>query len=176
MSNIMRAAAGGIAVAVVALGCASHTTSGRPAAANPLVVPCSNIIDSVRASGAGGYREVLGTVSVPPAFLQKPAASADPSWPYFSKSGLVVHAGLAPVTVTVPSTWRARVAISWGNGLAVVSKLRITGCPPSPKPWNAYAGGFYTRSSSACVPLTFQIGARSQTVRFGLGRRCDAHG
>jgi len=138
------------------------------------VVPCSNIINSARSVGEPRYRLVLGRLSVPPASLPTTAASNDPSWPYFLKAGLVVHAGRAPVTVTVPSAWRRRAAISWGNGLGIVSTLQITGCPPSPDSWNAYAGGFYTRSASACVPLTFRIGAHSQTVRFGIGRRCHA--
>ena len=38
------------------------------------------------------------------------------------------------------------------------------------------AGGIHTRSSSVCVPLTFRIGARAQTVRFGIGRHCSAGG
>ena len=36
----------------------------------------------------------------------------------------------------------------------------------------AYAGGFFLRSPSVCVPLIFRVGARSATVRFGIGRRC----
>jgi hypothetical protein len=137
-------------------------------------VPCNNIIGSTRSVGDPRYRHVLGRVSVPPAFLGKTAATEEPNWPYFRKAGLVIHAGQALVTITVPSAWRQRAAISWGNGLGVVSTLQITGCPPSPDSWNAYAGGLYTRSSLACVPLTFRIGAHSQTVRFGIGRRCGA--
>ncbi len=138
------------------------------------MVPCSNIINSAPWVGEARYRLVLGGVSVPPASLPKTAGSSDPSWQYFLKAGLVVRAGRAPITVTVPRAWRGRAAISWGNGLGVASTLQITGCPPSPDSWNAYAGGFYTRSASACVPLTFRIGAHSQTVRFGIGRRCVA--
>ena len=49
----------------------------------------------------------------------------------------------------------------------------IARCPVSPpKVWNAYAGGFYLRSRSACVPLKFRVGRRAKTVRFGLGKRC----
>jgi hypothetical protein len=36
----------------------------------------------------------------------------------------------------------------------------------------AYSGGFFLRSPGACLPLTFRVGQRSATVRFGLGRRC----
>jgi hypothetical protein len=137
-------------------------------------VPCDNVIDSMRSAGDAGYRIVLGSVSVPPAFMSQLDASNDPSWPYWHKAGLLVRAGRGPVTVTVPSAWRRRAAITWGNGLGVASTLQITTCSSPANHWNAYAGGIYTRSSAACVPLVFQIGARSQTVTFGIGRRCAA--
>jgi len=76
--------------------------------------------------------------------------------------------------VTVPATWRKRVAITWGNNTGIVSALRIAGCPVPPHVWNAYAGGFYLRSRSACVPLIFRVGGKSATVRFGVGQRCHA--
>jgi hypothetical protein len=163
-------------VAVVAVGCANHTGSGQPSTPKPLSVPCSNIIASTRSAGASGYRVVLGSVSVPPAFLSEPVALRDASWPYWRKAGLLVHAGRGPVTVTVPSAWRRRAAITWGNGLGVVSALEITICSSPAGSWNAYAGGIYTTSPAACVPLVFRVGARSQTVRFGIGRRCGADG
>jgi hypothetical protein len=168
----MRGLAGGIVVAVVAVGCANHTGSGQPSAPKPLSVPCTDIIASTRSAGAGGYRIALGGVSVPPALLPAAVASSDPSWPYWRKTGLVVRAGRDPVTVTVPSAWRRRAAITWGNGLGVVSTLEITACSSPAGYWNAYAGGIYTTSPAACVPLVFRVGARSRTVRFGIGRRC----
>ncbi len=67
------------------------------------------------------------------------------------------------------------MAIIWGNGnydagssiqLAGVCGTRDTGVG------NAYAGGFYLRSRTACVPLVFRVGDRSATLRFGIGRRC----
>jgi hypothetical protein len=59
-----------------------------------------------------------------------------------------------------------------------VSSLRIASCPlvregAGPRPrWNAYAGGFYLRTRSVCVPLVVRVGGRSRTVRFGVGRPC----
>jgi hypothetical protein len=85
----------------------------------------------------------------------------------------VVVTGSIPVRVSVPARWRDRVAITWGNGLPAVKSLRIAACPPSPHRWNAYAGGFFTHTAHICVPLTFTIGRRSETARFGLGQRCD---
>jgi hypothetical protein len=106
-----------------------------------------------------------------------PVASNDAGWRYWHKAGLLVYAGRGPVTVTVPTAWRQRVAITWGNGLGALSTLQITRCPSPADYWNAYAGDIYTRSPAACVPLVFRVGgvgARSQTVSFGIGRRCDA--
>ena len=37
-----------------------------------------------------------------------------------------------------------------------------------------YAGGFYLRSPSACLPLVFRVGRRSETVRFGIGQQFAA--
>ena len=77
-----------------------------------------------------------------------------------------------PVLVSVPKAWRRRAAITWGDS-GIVSALRIAPCLAAPpKVWNAYAGGFYLRSRSACVPLTFRVGGRARTVRFGLAERC----
>jgi hypothetical protein len=108
------------------------------------------------------------------AALSEPGALHDGSWPYWHKAGLLVRAGRGPVTVAVPSAWRRRAAITWGNGLGAVSNLEITTCSTPASYWNAYAGGIYTTSPATCVPHVFRIGARSQTVSFGIGRRCGA--
>ena len=65
------------------------------------------------------------------------------------------------------------MAISWGSA-GPASRLVVEPCPPSSSlgGWNPYAGGFYLRSHAACVPLTFTVGRRSATVRFGVGKRC----
>jgi hypothetical protein len=143
-------------------------------------VPCSESIDTTRFPYLGSsqpqqrYRLVLEAVSVPPAYLEQVIATHEQPWRYWRKTGLVVRANGQPVTVTVPESWRTRVAITWGNGGPdVVSSLRIAGCGTSPQAGNAYAGGFYLRSGSACVPLSFTVGARSATVPFGIGRRCE---
>ncbi len=143
-------------------------------------VPCSESIDTTQFPYLGNsqpqqrYRLVLGAVSVPPAYLEQVIATHEQPWRYWHKAGIVVRANGQPVTVTVPASWRTRVAITWGNGgHGVLSSLRIAGCGTNRQTGNAYAGGFYLRSSSACVPLTFTVGARSATVRFGIGRRCD---
>jgi hypothetical protein len=142
------------------------------AALPPPTVPCDEVILRVGSGRAGGYRVVLGLVSVPPAYLAQIVKSGGQTWPYWRKAGLVIRGGSPPVSVSVPRPWRNRAAITWGNGTGIVSALRIASCPSADKPWNAYAGGFYLRSRSACVPLVFRVARRAATVRFGLGQSC----
>ena len=140
--------------------------------ASPIrTVPCAEIIDTVRFP-YGGYRTVLGSVSVPRPYLAQVVATRERPWAYWRKAGLLVRAGTPAVTVSVASAWRYRAAITWGNDTGVVASLRIAGCPGPRSVGNAYAGGFYLRARSGCVPLTFRVGRRSATVRFGVGRRC----
>jgi hypothetical protein len=165
----------GAMIAVVAGGCGRESVSVKPASARVLSVGCGNIIGSVKSVTDPGYRRVLGRVEAPPVRLQRAAATAQAGWPYFAKSGLVLHAGRTAVTVSVPSRLGHRVAISWGNGLPAVQALRIAGCSPSPHRWNAYAGGLFTRTPIACVPLIFEAAGRSQTITFGIGRSCGSN-
>jgi hypothetical protein len=119
------------------------------------------------------YRLVLGAASVPPAYQQQVVATHERPWSYWRKAGLIVRAGAGLVTVAVPKEWRSRAAITWGNGgRGVFSSVRFTGCGSNPKSGNAYAGGFYLASASACLPLVFRVGTRAATVRFGIGREC----
>jgi hypothetical protein len=164
------------AVAIVALGLsgltgvAAWSTPSRP----PPTVKCDKVILQVGSGHAGGYRIVLGVVSVPQAYRPQVVATRSRPWTHWSKAGLVIRGGSPPVTVTVPKAWRTRAAIAWGN-TGAVSALRIASCPPlgESKVWNAYAGGFLLRSRSACMPLIFSVGKRSATVRFGLARACQ---
>jgi len=119
------------------------------------------------------YRLVLGAVSVPPAYLAQVVPTRETQWPYWRKAGLVVRAGGPPVSITVPPAWHERAAITWGYGnTGVFASLRIAGCPGRGDRGFAYSGGFYLRRPSACLPLVFRVGTRSETVRFGIGRRC----
>ncbi len=167
----MRIAAliGALALAAL-IGVAARMASAE----SPRTVPCSEVILTVKFPYGRGYRLVLGVVSVPPAYLRQIVRSDKDPWRYWRKAGLVVT-GRAPVSVRVPEEWQRRMAITWGNTPGIYSSLRIAGCPPPPKgigKGRAYAGGFYLKSRSACVPLVFSVGKRSATVRFGLGRAC----
>jgi len=145
-------------------------------------VSCSDIIDYTKFPYFGNsrpeyrYRQVLGVVAVPPAFMQQVVPTRQESWAkpwaYWHKQGLVIRAGGEAVTVTVPKIWRRRAAIMWGNSGGAVSSLRFEGCGGSANVGHAYAGGFLLRSPSACIPLIFSVGKRSATVRFGVGQRC----
>jgi hypothetical protein len=164
-----------VALALAAVAAASSRSSLLWAART---VPCSEIIDSTKWPYIGSrdpryrYRSVLGVVSVPPAYISQVVHLRDGAWPYWSKAGLVIRAGRGPVTVSVPLAWRKRAAITWGGNTGIVRSLRILRCGSNPTRGNGYAGGFYLRSRSACLPLIFQAGRHSATVRFGLGRRC----
>ena len=154
------------ALAALVLLAAAATTS----AASPRTAPCSENIDTVRFPYAG-YRTVLGSVGVPGPYLAQVVATRERPWGYWRKAGLVVRAGGPAVTVSLPKAWRGRAAITWGNSTGIVASLRIAGCPGRRTVGHAYAGGFYLRARSACVPLTFRVGRRSAIVRFGVGRR-----
>lgn len=143
------------------------------------VVPCGESIDSTEFPYLGSsqprdrYRLVLNAVSVPPVYLKQVVATHEQPWAYWRKAGLVVRAGSDVLTVSVPKAWRSRAAIAWGyGGHGIFSSLQIARCGSDPHIGNAYSGGFYLRSSSACLPLTFRIGTRTTTIRFGIGRKC----
>jgi hypothetical protein len=169
--------------AVATLALAFAAWADARAVAGGRTVPCREIVGTTRFPYPGSrdpahrYRQVLGTVAAPPAFMTQIAETGDPHWPYWHKQGLVVRAARAPVTVTVPPAWRNRVAITWGYGGTggPFHTLRIAACPSGEAKGNAYAGGFYLRTATACVPLRFTVAGRSETVWFGLGRRCAAH-
>jgi hypothetical protein len=159
-------------VGVVGATLAAGSTTAR-------TVPCGESIDTTRFPYLGDrrpryrYRLVLGAVSVPPAYLEQVVPTGHRPWVYWRKAGVVVQAGGQAVSISVAQAWRGRAAITWGNGgNGGFSSLRLEGCPGAASQGLAYAGGFYLRSPSACLPLVFRVGRRTETVLFGLGRRC----
>jgi hypothetical protein len=160
----------GAALAVLAVSISAAAAPPRVRT----VVGCGDVIGQQTTGSVDGSRVVLGLVSVAPPRIQRGATSGLSSWKYFSKWGTAIRSGTS-VTVSVPPAWRTRVAITWGGSTPIVSTLRFASCgsQATPKqPWNAYPGGFYTDTPTACVPLTFTVGRRSRTVRFGIGRSC----
>jgi hypothetical protein len=144
----------------------------RSAPAPPSTVSCESIV-LLRGSGDdAGRRVVLNAVSVPPVYLTQVVPRRTGPWTHWSKAGLAVLGGSPLFSVSIPKAWRTRARVAWGDGGG--SALRFASCPAyePEKQWNGYAGGFFLRSRSACVPLIFRVGNRSETVRFGVGRRC----
>src|SRR5581483_6866294 len=127
------------------------------ARASPLVT-CGQAVLHPRFPAAGD-RLVLGVLSVPPASQNQVVRSGRRDWPYWRKAGLIVRDGSPAVAVSVAPAWRRRIAITWG-GSDVVSSLKIAHCPGDGSGADGYAGGFYLRSPTACVPLIFRVGAR----------------
>jgi hypothetical protein len=168
------------AMSAVALAVLMGVTAPSASTADTRIVPCGDAIGSTLFPYFGNsrpqdrYRQVLGFVAVPPAFMRQVVPTHQEPWTYWHKQGLIVRASGEAVTVTVPKTWRKRAAITWGNSGGPVSSLRIEGCGASTDVGHAYAGGFLLRSPSACIPLIFSVGKRSTTVRFGVGQRCHA--
>jgi hypothetical protein len=155
---------------------ASNSGSSGSAPSVTRTVPCDETIGGTPFPYLGSisprerYRLVLGAVSVPPAVMEQVVPTNEKPWTYWRKAGLVIG-GRARVSVSVPKLWRNRVAITWGNLPGTFTSLTFASCN-WPNIGHAYAGGFYLRSPAACVPLTFSVGHRSATVRFGVGRRC----
>jgi hypothetical protein len=164
---------------LIVVGCVAAQGIVAQAAPRPQrTIPCDEIIDFTPFPRLGSSnprdqaRLVLNSVMAPPAYLAQTSPTGETPWRYFSKRGMVVRSGKS-VTITVPVAWRQRVGMSWGNGgHGVFHTIRIASCFSDPKRGNAYAGGFFLRSSSACVPLVFIVGNRQQELWFGVGQRC----
>ena len=89
-------------------------------------------------------------------------------WAYFSKWGIAIRFGSPAVLIMIPEAWRHRAAIGWGNASGVTS-LRLLSCPRQMGACNVYAGGFFLRSASGCVPLVVEIGRQTATRSFAIG-------
>lgn len=150
-------------------------TGARPPlskkAATVETVTCGDAIATAGSGRQSGYRVVAGVVSVPPAYLTQVSKTGSQPWPFWRKAAMLVRADAPVLVVRLPTAWRNRAAITWG-AVGAVSILQFARCPSPANRWNVYAGGFFLRSASACVPLVFEIGARTVSVLFGVGRRC----
>jgi hypothetical protein len=166
------ALAGAVLVAACTASTGTSATGSHPATQPPVAVPAGGCQLPVGSEPSPGGKIVLGVISLGPDFLQPAVPVHQRWWRYWQKHGLWIRAGHQVVTVAVPRAWRNRAAITWGVNVGIARTLRLPGCPAGPGTWNAYAGGFYLRSSSACVPLVLAVGRRSAVVRVGVGRRC----
>jgi hypothetical protein len=167
--------------AVMVAGCASGVHSAPPSAqpstsaSEPVLaqspVCATNYAIGTDATVPAGFRVVLGDVAtqVTDVGEGEPAGSGE-TWPYFAKRGLLIPAGIGPISVSVPKSWRRRAAIEWGTGPS--STLTLSACGSPPGVWDAFAGGLYLRTRIACVPVQFRVGKRTATVTYDIGRQC----
>jgi hypothetical protein len=167
-----------LAAALLVTGCSGHGSAAvakppEPPPAAQRQVDCDQVILQMNSGTLSGARVVLGVLSVPPAHLPPATGGGVRPWRYSIKYGLTVRAGSPAVVVSVPPAWRHRAAIDWG-GSGIVSSLRVLSCPRRAGVWNSYAGGFWLRSPSACIPLVFQVGRQAVTRTFGIGRSCGS--
>ena len=165
-------------IALAALAClatGASTTNAHPdaRAEHVLTVSCgdANLRVAPADADSGGYRIVLGAVSMPPLYIRQVARTGERAWPYWTKSGVSIEAGTPMVRISVPEAYRKSVAIEWGL-LGPVSAQRFAPCAPPPTYWNGYVGGIFLKRRSACIPLKIQIGNETTTIRFGIGRHC----
>lgn len=173
----MRLAA--VAAALCSAGALLAAVTGHAGGSRERTVPCSESIAETKFPYRGSlkpryrYRVVLDAISAPPAELARGARiRGSAPWTHFSKRGIVIRSGKV-ATITVPPRWRRRVGIVWGNnGHGVFSSIRIARCGSDGRRGHAYAGGFYLRRPSGCVPLVFGVDGRGRTLWFGIGERC----
>lgn len=159
-----------LALVPAAAGCGGSGDRAQRGPAVDSVVGCGNVIGRPRSATADGYRVLLGgVVSVPPEYLSQTFRTRERAWPYWEKAGILVRAGRGPVDIMVAPSARGRAAIGWGNPAHPVSSLEIAACPG--RGWHAYAGGFFIRRRTGCVPLVLRAGDRTATVTVGLRRR-----
>jgi hypothetical protein len=154
-------------------GSASRAPAPSATAAKATAQACSGVGGYAASSSLGTNATlVLGRIAIYPDYSQPPVpVPGQAPWKYWEKRGLLILAGTGPVTISVPASWRQRVAITYGTN-GIVGSLVLPSCPQPSGVWDGYAGGFYLRTTATCVPLVFTVGNRSVTVPFGIAGRC----
>jgi hypothetical protein len=134
---------------------------------------CSGQSNGFAASpGPADSRLLLRGISVDTGYLGAPVpVTGYGPWRYWEKRGILIRAGTRPVTISVPSSWRQRAALTYGT-YGIVSSLVLTTCRQPSGVWDGYAGGIYLRAAASCVPLVFAIDNRSITIRLSVAGRC----
>jgi hypothetical protein len=137
-----------------------------------LRVGCGNIIGTA-VSGLDSHRRVLlESVAVPVRVQRAAPVSGYKRWSYWMKAPILIRAGSGPVKVYLAASWTGKARVSWGNGLPRATTVRFAKCGRSSQGWNAYAGGFYISTASACVPLRIREGSHTTAVTVAIGRHC----
>jgi len=164
-------------------GSAGSVTSANAASANAAMSAAASAAACLnQSSGVTGFdttpdlgvgsRVLLGRIAVATGYFGNPVlVSGNGPWRYWEKRPIKVLAGSGRVVISVPPSWRQRVAITYGTN-GTVSSLAVTACQQPSGVWDAYAGGIYLSATAACVPLVFTMGNQSVTVRFSMYGRC----
>jgi LD-carboxypeptidase N-terminal domain len=99
-------------VAALGLAAPAAATAWSRPSVDPPTVSCNKVILRIGtpAATANGYRLILGSVSVLPAFQQQVVRTGERPWTHYRKAGLVVRGNSLPVYVTVPKAWRGRAS------------------------------------------------------------------
>lgn len=175
-------------VAVAVSGCTGSRQPPPDRAKPSIAAPSSIPPDVVRESAmlrcsdnlgaqnpVSSYRVVLGVVALPRAdtgpALQTSRDDEAGELRLFAKAGLIIRAG-AGFRLSVPPAERGRLAIGWGNSVALSSRLVIPGCHSAEGGrWIGYPGGFFVRSVM-CATVDVEAGGRTQPVHIGVGAPC----
>jgi hypothetical protein len=121
-------------------------------------------------SRPGGLRIVYGDVALPGWNAGPVREVQTTGWRYQQQTAFLVRGASPPVTVSVPSAWRAVMGIA-PQGHGVTDSFGIPGCA-NRQAWNFVLVSFYLRVPGACAPLDVQVGRQTATVWFDLGKRC----
>jgi len=156
---------------------------GKPVTTS--VVHCVDSIDtlpSVAALHHPAYREILGRVALPiyPAHLALVRVSGQ-VLPFWSKFGLLVRTGSAPVEISVASSSAGQAGLVWDNqgDATAATNVEVDACSntgqddPTRRRWLGYPGGAYVRRPS-CIQLIVRVGSRKARVRLDISSRSNA--
>jgi hypothetical protein len=145
---------------------ASAATAGVTRRTFASGVLCSDAIDSLNDSP---FPVILGRVGMQTSGTLQAVPLHGEAFRWWAKSALVVAEGSAPVVISVPPAWRARVDIVWSNrGGGPTSVERVQSCPGHH--WLVYPGGFFA-NARGCIPIDVSVRSRQRRVWVGMGSR-----
>lgn len=76
----------GAFIVTFAVAALAGVAEGATSSSRPPTVPCTDIIAWAKSGHDGGYRIVLGVVSVPPAYLRQVLPTHSKPWAYWSSA------------------------------------------------------------------------------------------
>jgi hypothetical protein len=168
---LMRAFVG--AVCVVLAVPFSGIAAMPAGAATKTTLACKDFVATPAAPPAS-YSVALKRVALPTGKALQAVDARDPrpGHKYFAKQGLLVKLG-APFQLIVPTAWKGRLLMQWGNPGTATDHLWVSGCKTTKRGarWLAFVGGFWV-AKPACVPLTVKSAGKQRSVHIGAGKAC----